>query len=229
MVVRISEQNKWVPSDRPLYIFVDESGNFDFSPSGTNHFVLGAVATTDPAASAARIQQVKYRLWAEGHEVDSFHAAEDRQVVRDVVLAELGRLREVKIHAIYGDKHRAAPSKQSDEAIYTLFGQAQLRYFLRVYAGHPINRVVVVFDRTLTGKRRGSFEQAIKPVLKATGLPFAVWFHQMATDLNGQIADYVSWSRYVAAERSEWRPWHALRPAGATDFNIFRRGHTRYY
>jgi len=36
-----------------LYIFLDESGNFDFSPKGTKYFVLSAVSTLDPVASHA--------------------------------------------------------------------------------------------------------------------------------------------------------------------------------
>ena len=125
---------------RTLYVFVDESGNFDFGETGTKHFVM--------------------------------------------------------------------------------FGRAQLRVVLAAFEHRSIERIVVVFDRALTGRKRGAFEQAIKPILKSTGVPFAVWFQPMSTDLNGQAADYVSWSRYVAAERSEWRPWKALRAAGAVDLDV---------
>ncbi len=31
-----------------LYIFIDESGNFDFSPNGTQYFVLTSMCTLTP-------------------------------------------------------------------------------------------------------------------------------------------------------------------------------------
>lgn len=40
-------------AEKTLFVFVDESGNLDFSPSGTNHYVLAAVATTNPLISAS--------------------------------------------------------------------------------------------------------------------------------------------------------------------------------
>lgn len=221
-------QNGGMPGPT-LFVFVDESGNFDFSAKGTDYFVLGAFATTDPIGSAACLQALKYRLMEERVDVASFHAAEDRQVVRNAVFEALGQLSGVHMHAIYGDKHLAAPSKQSAEALYILFGRALIRYILRYCEKSDIRATVVIFDRALTAKQRGAFEQAIKPELKASGRPFRVYFQQMSTDLNGQIADDVSWARYVGVSRSEYRPWKALLRVGASDFNIFRTGHTRYY
>jgi hypothetical protein len=212
-----------------LYVFVDESGNFDFSDRGTAHFVLGAVATTDPATSASHLQRLKYRLLDTGHDISSFHATEDKQVIRNEVFAAMAVVENMRIHVIHGDKHRAAPVKQSDEALYTLFGRALIRYFLRVYEDVGIDRIVVVFDRTLTGKKRGAFEQAIKPELKASQLRFAVYFQPMDTDFNGQMADYASWAKFVSLERAEHRPWIALQALNPSDFDIFRRGHTKYY
>lgn len=218
-----------MPPAPTLYVFVDESGNFDFSDNGTTHFVLGALATTDPTASARHAQRLKYRLLGDGHDISSFHASEDKQLVRDEVLRTMADLHEVHAHVIYGDKHLAAPNKQSDGSLYTLFGRALIRHVLRVFEDSAIGRIVVVFDRTLTGKKRGAFEQAIKPDLKASGRPFAVYFQPMASDLNGQMADYLSWAKYVSLERSEHRPWRALGPLDVSDFDIFRRGRIRYY
>lgn len=72
--------------------------------------------------------------------------------------------------------------------------------------------------------RASTPEQAIKPDLKASGRPFRIYFQQMSTDLNGQIADYVAWARYVGVSRDEHRPWAALRRAGAAEFDAFSAG-----
>lgn len=33
---------------RCLYVYLDEAGNFDFSPSGTRYFILGSMALERP-------------------------------------------------------------------------------------------------------------------------------------------------------------------------------------
>ncbi len=52
----------------------------------------------------------------------------------------------------------------------------------------------------------------------------------MVTYMNGQIADYVAWSKFVQLERNELRPWTSLTSTlQPSDFNIFRNGTTIYY
>lgn len=92
-------------SSKDLFIFIDESGNFDFTPSGTSHFVLGGVATTSPASSAKEFLTLKYRLLKEGNDVSEFHASEDRQIIRDQVFPVINSMPEINAHVIYGDKH----------------------------------------------------------------------------------------------------------------------------
>jgi hypothetical protein len=79
-----------------LYLFVDESGNLDFSPSGTPYYGFGALSTRDPAAIEYALSTLKYELVSEGGEpLERFHATDDRQAVRDRVFEALtagGRL-----------------------------------------------------------------------------------------------------------------------------------------
>ena len=69
-----------------LYIFLDEGGNFDFSPKGTNHFTFTSVAKERPFELHRQLSELKYDLLEEGTQIEYFHAAEDRQAVRDRVL-----------------------------------------------------------------------------------------------------------------------------------------------
>ena len=222
------------PSGNPvpdtLFIFIDESGNFDFSNRGTRYFVMAGVAALSPLDSAAELQSLRYQLSAEGIDVSGFHAAEDRQVVRDQVFQTFERIDSVEAHAIFGDKHRAAPRLQSDSELHSLFGRALIRFFLQKFRSSDYERVVVVFDQALTRKKQGDFHGFIKPELKALKKPFHVYFQKMITDMNGQIADYVAWYRFVELERGESRPWASLQSSlKPSDFNIFRNGTKVYY
>ncbi len=191
---------------------------------------MAGVAALAPLDSAAEMQALRYQLLAEGNDVSGFHAAEDRQFIRDRVFRTFELIDNVRAHAIFGDKHLAVPRLQSDSQIHALFGRALIRYFLRVFDASDYRRVVVVFDQALTKKKQGNFQGVIKPELKALGKPFHVYFQKMLTDMNGQIADYVAWSKFVQLERNELRPWKSLastlRPS---DFDIFRNGTTLYY
>lgn len=213
-----------------LFLFIDESGNFDFSDSGTTNFVMACVAVLAPLESAGKLNSLKYELLSEGYDISSFHATEDRQFVRDRVFPLIDGLRNVRAHVIYGDKHFAAPSLHSAENLHALFGKAIMKFALLDFSKNKYHQIVVVFDQSLTKKKQGAFMAAVKAELKSLGKPFRIYFHQMKTDANGQIADYICWARYVVLERNENRPWDSiqqtLKPAS---FNIFRHEHTRYY
>lgn len=68
-----------------VYLFFDESGNLDFSPNGSRYFIFGALTTRTPAAFSRQLSELRYGLLDRGVELEAFHAAEDRQAVRDEV------------------------------------------------------------------------------------------------------------------------------------------------
>lgn len=214
---------------RTLYIFLDESGNFDFSPSGTKHFVLSAFTTFDPSITQQALLTLKYKLLTEGVDTEYFHASEDKQDTRDKVFGQLKTLENVTFHFIYADKTKAHPSIQTPSGIYSLFGKTLLKYCFKGQAADEIDQIIVIFDKALTKKDRGAFEGTVKPELKKIGKPFRIYFHQTLCDFNGQIADYAAWSLYVWLERSEKRPYKELYQFKPTAFDIFRTGKTKYY
>lgn len=70
---------------KTLYLFVDESGNFDFSPKGTKFFVLSCLSTFYPVAEREKLLLLRYELLRDGFNQEYFHATEDRQEVRSKV------------------------------------------------------------------------------------------------------------------------------------------------
>jgi hypothetical protein len=76
---------------KTLYLFIDESGNFDFSPSGTKFFVLSVLSTLNPFNIGMPLLKLRYDLlpnYACGPNIAEdgyFHASEDTQEVRNNV------------------------------------------------------------------------------------------------------------------------------------------------
>jgi len=195
-----------------LYVYVDESGNFDFSASGTKHFVMTAYVTTEPLFAATRIARLKYYLLSQGVGISNFHASEDSQRVRNQVFEQLAKLRNLTAHTLWLKKDTLRSEAKSAAAIYELAGLEMARI-----AGEEANlrnaeSVVMVFDKTLIYREEQAFLSKAKAVLFELSHPFHIYFHNVSKDFNGQIADYIAWSHYVALERNEFRPLAALPP-----------------
>ena len=187
MLINIPKQSN------ALYVFIDESGNFDFASSGTRHFVMAAVITSSPLASAAVLHSLRYKLLAKGRDVSSFHATEDRQDIRDQVFRSLMAARDVGAHVVHCDKRRISRHLQTDSQLHEVCGRAIISHVLKIAASPHIDSVVVIFDQALSKKKQGAFRLVMKPELKQLGKPFHIFFQRMFTDMNGQTADYVAW------------------------------------
>lgn len=70
---------------RFIYIFLDEAGNLDFSPSGTRYFVLSSITKERPFEAYKDFTELKYDLIELGTNIEYFHASEDSQAVRNRV------------------------------------------------------------------------------------------------------------------------------------------------
>ncbi|GAG08585.1 unnamed protein product, partial [marine sediment metagenome] len=68
-----------------LFIFFDEAGNDDFSPSGTKHLVWTTVATENAALLVPELYELKHNICGSGLDLERFHATSDKQRVRDRV------------------------------------------------------------------------------------------------------------------------------------------------
>ena len=77
------------PVPETLLVFIDEPENFDFSPTGTRHFVMATVANLAPLDSAAEMQSSRFRLLTDGINVEGFSASEHRQETRGAVFTPL--------------------------------------------------------------------------------------------------------------------------------------------
>lgn len=193
-----------------LYIYLDESGNLDFSEGGTNYFLLSAVTTIQPLVSSNALQNLKYALLESGVDVEFFHASPDKQFVRDKVFSVINTLRDININHIYVDKRTVPPNHHRPEIFYSLLGRALVSRIFQHSPNPSLNQIIVIFDKALTHKQERSFLSKVKPALKATGISYNIYFHRTIADFNAQIADYSAWAKYVSLERNELRPLASL-------------------
>lgn len=196
---------------KTMYVFVDESGNFDFSDSGTRHFVLTAAFTTMPSNVGSKILQLKYQLLGAGFDLPFFHASENKQVVRDSLFSLLGREIELSAHSFWVRKDRLELTKKNSQQMYFEVGVCLAEKIVDVASeSQDVDCLVLLFDKVLNPKDESKFRGGIKPILRKTNIPTKIYFHRVMTEPLSQVADYVAWANYVCLERLEHRPLASL-------------------
>lgn len=93
-----------------LYIFIDEAGNFDFTPTGTKYFVLTAVSTMTPLKNRECFLRLRYNLLENGINIEYFHASEEKQDVRNLVFEAIKEMEDIQIDAVLAQKNKTNPS-----------------------------------------------------------------------------------------------------------------------
>lgn len=212
-----------------LYIFFDEAGNLDFSPSGTRYLIFGCVSTEDPADLTGRLTALRYGLFPTEVPPERFHATEDRQAVRDLVFAELQDAEGFEYDAVIVEKPKANPTLHDPVRFYPKFADYLLRYVLDRHT--TVEPVILVTDTLPVRKHRRAVEKAFKQAL-AEHLGerrYAIGHHASAAHPLLQAADYLNWAVFRKWERRDYRSYRLVRRFIRSEFDIFRTGTTLFY
>lgn len=217
-----------------LYAFIDESGNYDFSPRGTEHWVMTSVLTTDFTQGLLEIYKLKHELIDLGLDIERFHASEDRQRVRDLVFPLISHMRSVRVDSVIVDKRKVAPSIRPLRRFYPMMVENLLKYPFDP-RGIDVSRFSKVFIFMDRASARASEREALKKAVKGylaghlRGVPYMLCMHDSASHHLLQIVDYVCWAIYVKWERGETRPYETFKQMISSEFPIFQHGITNWY
>jgi hypothetical protein len=230
---------------KTLYLFLDESGNFDFSAKGSKYFIVTALATYDPVIDRELLLRLRYELLQQGEDQEYFHASEDKQSVRDAVFQILAGIEDhYEVHSVIAQKNKAHPSlykevyKKKGKIIERVTGiplYQQLCQTLLTYVftgkGRDIENIVVVLASLTEGDKGRVILRTLKQFLKAEypGIPFEIFSHRSCADLNCQLADYCCWAIFVKWERVELRPYEIIKKRIQNEFPLFRNGRNEHY
>jgi hypothetical protein len=215
------------------YIFLDEGGNLDFSPSGTKYFTLTTVTTSRPFLLYGPLSDLRYDLIEFGLDLEYFHATEDRQPVRDKVFAELAKkLSDLRIDSLVVEKSKTGPALRALDKFYPTMLGYLLRYLFEGEAIKNCDEVVVITDSLPVSHKRQAIEKAVKITLQEmlpSGTPYRLLHHSSKACLYLQIADYVNWAIYRKWDLNDLRSYDLISKSVQSEFEIFREGMTHYY
>lgn len=217
-----------------LYVFIDVSGNYDYSPTGTMSLVITSTLCTDINPGVLELYAVKHEVIDQGIDLEYFHAAEDRQPVREKIFDIISGLTHLRIDSIIVEKSKVDPNLRPLNKFYP----TMVEYLLQ-YPFHPrgiditrFDKVLIFMDRESTrAKEKDAITKAVKLYLARhlRGVPYALSMHSSASHPYLQIVDYCSWALYVKWERGETRPFNKIKNLVSSEFLIYRNKKAKWY
>ena len=220
---------------RPTYIFLDESGNFDFSPSGTRYFVMTSVSMKRPFPGYNELDEFKHECIETSHlpNLEYFHCANDRKPVRIGVFNRLlPGLSQLRVDSLVVEKAKTGPALQPATLFYPRMLGYLLKYVMNREQTPFTSELIIVTDTLPVQKQRKAVTKAIQQAIHDT-LPshmrYRIIHHASRAHYGLQIADYFCWALYRKWERSDTQHYDLIKAAIRSEFDIFRTGTTYYY
>lgn len=203
-----------------LHVHVDESGDFNFSPTGTRFYVFTAAWTYNPAPLAAELTKLRFSLLKAGHfnggqDLSCFHACEDPAPRRAEVVKTLLAHSGWNFASIVVDKPRVNPVLHNPFTFYPKFLSMVLRFVFRGRVMKGTTQALIYTDTLpLPKKQTQAVEIAIKKACQADlgGIPFHVCHHRRDSNAWIQVVDYCSWGVCRKWENGNTDTYDQLRP-----------------
>ena len=193
------------------YVFLDESGNLDFTGRGTPYFVLASLSIRRPFPWVAALDELRYDCIERGLDLEYFHCAYDNRHVRERVFRVLAEhARAMRLDFIVAEKRGVRPALRDDARFYTAMLEALLKRVipLEVSPGRTAE-VIVVTDRVPVKTKRRAVEKAARKAL-AHMVPkpaaYRLLHHASKSHYGLQVADYCCWAvhRKWRTGESDW-------------------------
>jgi hypothetical protein len=213
------------------YVFLDESGNFDFSPRGSRYFSIGSIAV-DSCDVGSSLQNLRRELaWNSIGLNAEFHATEDQKEIRNRVFDVICE-HPLRVDVTIMEKPKARPHLRADERRFykeTLF--LHLKYLIPRIATAD-DELLVVAAAWGTKKERADRLADIIDVLEQLPngqAPARGAFWPAAAEPCLQIADYCCWAVHRKWERGDARHYDRIAHCVHSEFDVFRNSKTIYY
>lgn len=197
---------------KPLFLFFDESGTFDWQSADAPLYHFGVLTTYRPALLERGLAPIRYKVFG-ARGVTHLHATNDRQATRDRVFRCLRRQGGFEFDAITVHKPHLSAAIREPSIFYPHFATLLLD---RVFARHPSQegRVVCVTDTLPVARQRKAVEKALKQYMVAQrgSRPYTI-VHGPSVGYSGlQAADYCTWAVHKLRLHGDERPYVEISP-----------------
>jgi hypothetical protein len=190
----------WGDDMPTLHVHVDESGEFNFSPTGSRYYIFTAVWTYDPLPLSIELTNLRYSIIkaGQGPNLSAFHACDDPTPRRELAIDAMLRRLRWNFASIVIEKNKVNPAVREPDVFYPKFLAMVLRFVFRGRIGPRTGKVIVYTDSLPFNKKSSkAVETAIKKSCHADlprRIPFEVCNLRRESNPWIQVADYCCWS-----------------------------------
>lgn len=220
---------------RPLYIFLDESGDFNFSPTGSKYFILSGLSSFSPFTWYQEIIDLRYKLIESPNNfnIERFHASEDVQKIRDNVFQGIQKIQsQVRVDSVIVQKNKAHPAIRGSERFLPMILQCLLKYTVRGYDTSLISELIFITDTLPVKKEQEAVKKGIKTHLAESfpnNLTHSIFHWDSRSAVGLQVVDYVNWAIHRKWNRNDTRSYELVKDCIKSEFDIFQTGRTYFY
>lgn len=190
-----------------LFIYLDESGNYDFTKDGSEYLIYTALTTTNPYGVHHKLCELERDLKRRSIPLESgyFHATEDKQQVRNEVYDILyDKSLEYDIDSVIVEKCKTNPSIRDIHTLYKKVYGVLLQYVFRRYK--EVNKIMIFADVIPDSKKKKDIEKGIKETLSnlldTKTIKYHLLFISSLFSYGLQAVDYCCW-----AQKKKWGDW----------------------
>lgn len=216
-----------------VYIFLDEGGNFDFSPRGTRYFTLTSVTGRPPFPLHQALDALKHRHLEQGRPLLAFHCTEDNKHTRNEVFTCIAaHLASLRIDSVVIDKTKVKPEMRDPVRFYPRMVGHLLRYVMNGAPAQHADRVVIITDGLPSSPGKNRMEKAIKQGLAerlAPGATYSLLHHPSCSHFGLQVADYCNWAVFRKWQKGETYYYDLLKPNLRSELDVYRLVSRRWY
>lgn len=231
-----NDKIKITMANAPLYVYIDEGGDFNFSPSGSKVYTITAVITHAPWELLDEMSALRHRVlsselhpqlgqdYLESCLCHKFHATEDKQVVRDGFFEIIGKMGYIKAHSVVIKKNLANPSLREPSRFYSKVTASLLDYIFKKY---QYSKLCIFVDNIPVSKQKKVFLKAMKAEIKAKQpkKDYLIFFPPSSSNPYLQISDYINWAIFRKWENGDERSYDLIKHLlGKKELDMFARG-----
>ncbi|HVE45801.1 MAG TPA: DUF3800 domain-containing protein [Acidimicrobiales bacterium] len=215
-----------------VYVFGDEAGNLDFkvAKGASKYFIVCSVTMPDCGAGDDLMELRRELAWQGVALESTFHATEDKQVVRDEVFRLLADV-DLRVDATILEKRKALPRLQQDKEHFYKFAWYYHFKHVAPRIASSKDELLVVIASIGTKKRRKGIRLGIEDVIwqSSRTTTWEVAFWPAESDPCLQIADYCTWAVQRKWEANDDRSYQIIKPKIRSEYNLWSAGTTYYY
>lgn len=212
------------------FVFTDEAGNFDFSPSGSRYYIITTLTLDSCDVGHDLIDLRRQLSWEQVPLGARLHATDDKQAVRDRVFALL-QDRDFRVDATIYDKRKVSPHHRESHGEFYKFA---LFYHWRALVDRisaPGDQIHAINSSIGNARAREKLLFDMRDVLRQTALLRACRadVFDAHSDPCIVVADYCCWAIQRKWERGDDRSHRIIARNIASEFDIFESEPIQYY